>query len=324
MTDQQANPETDCGLRVALGVGAVVGGVLLGSAVWTRWQTRRAERRHPPAGRFVDVAGGRLHYLEAGDGPPVVLIHGNSVQASDFEASGLFTLLAQRHRVIAFDRPGFGYSDRPAGRVWTPAAQADLLHQALAELGVERAVVVGHSYGATIAAAMALSYPETVRALVLLSGYYFPTPRVDALTSALAKTPLLGGLLRHTLLPVTGRLTLPLAAKRMFAPRAVAPKFEAFVPRAMMTRPVTVGGMTGDGSLMIPGAASLARSYKRITQPVTIVTGDGDHVVSAERHSHKLHKQIPHSELRVVPHAGHMVHYAAARKISAWVEALSD
>ena len=80
-----------------------------------------------------------LAYDETGSGaPPLLLIHGNGTQIEDFETSGLIDLAADTHRVIVFDRPGFGHSSRPRGTVWTPSAQAHLLHEALAQLGIER------------------------------------------------------------------------------------------------------------------------------------------------------------------------------------------
>ena len=126
------------------------------TAVWVEVQARRAEREHPPTGRFVDIDGVHLHYVERGAGSPVVLIHGNTVSLADFEASGLIARLARMHRVIAFDRPGFGHSSRPRDRLWTPSTQAELLRAALAQLGVERPIVVGHSLGTLVALAMAL------------------------------------------------------------------------------------------------------------------------------------------------------------------------
>ena len=141
------------------------------------YRARKAEREHPPTGRFVTVDGVRLHYIEKGEGPPVVLLHGNVVTAEDFRTSGVLELLARRHRVIAFDRPGFGYSDRPHGSAWSARAQADLLRDALVVLGIKRPVVLGHSWGAAVALALALNHPDDVRGLVLLSGYYYPTLR---------------------------------------------------------------------------------------------------------------------------------------------------
>jgi hypothetical protein len=90
--------------RVELLTGAVLAACAT-TAVWVEVQARRAEREHAPAGQFVDVDGARLHYVERGEGPPVVLIHGNAVSPSYFKASGLIDTLAIDHRMIAIDRP---------------------------------------------------------------------------------------------------------------------------------------------------------------------------------------------------------------------------
>src|ERR1700751_439157 len=121
-------------------------------ALWNAYRARKAEREHPPRGRFVTVDGVRLHYLERGGGRPVVFLHGNVVTAEDFELSGLLDLAAERQcHVVAFDRPGFGYSHRPRGAMWPPARQADLLRQAFARLGIERPIIVGRSWGTLVA-----------------------------------------------------------------------------------------------------------------------------------------------------------------------------
>src|SRR4051812_40267633 len=104
---------------------ALIGGALLGAGLAAAWlavrqKTAAAERSHPPEGKFIEVDGVRLHYLERGSGPALVLLHGNGVMAQDFQLSGLIDKLAQTHYVIAFDRPGFGYSDRPSSTDWTP------------------------------------------------------------------------------------------------------------------------------------------------------------------------------------------------------------
>ena len=100
----------------------------------------------------------RLNHIETGDGPPVVLLHGNTVTLTDFDASGLIGRLAKNHRVIAFDRPGFGHSNRPRDRLWTPMAQAVLFQAALDRLGVEQSVLVGHSMGTLTVMASACAF----------------------------------------------------------------------------------------------------------------------------------------------------------------------
>ena len=164
-------------LPALLALGAVAAAVIAALAV--RSQARRAERENPPTGQFIEVDGVRLHYMDRGRGEPVVLLHGNGSMAQDFDLSGVLDIAAGRYRVIAFDRPGYGHSARPRDRLWTPDAQAKVLHEALVRLGVERPIVVGHSWGTLVALALSLRYPEDVKSLVLLSGYYFPTLRLD-------------------------------------------------------------------------------------------------------------------------------------------------
>ena len=161
-------------------ISATIVLVLAATAVLVYALALQAETRNPPIGKWVDVEGVRLHYLEKGFGEPLVLLHGNGTMIADWVLSGLAPVLAQRFRVIAIDRPGFGYTSRPRGRLWTPSAQADLVRKILGRLGVERPIVIGHSWGTMVSLALALDHPHDVRGLVLLSGYYFPTGRADA------------------------------------------------------------------------------------------------------------------------------------------------
>lgn len=119
---------------------AVSIGALIVSALVNQSRARKAERDNPPIGNFVAIDGVRLHYIERGSGEPLVLLHGNGSMIQDFESSGLVDAAAPNFRVIVFDRPGFGHSDRPRNVVWTPDAQAELIKRALEELGVTNAI----------------------------------------------------------------------------------------------------------------------------------------------------------------------------------------
>ena len=277
-------------------------------------RARKAESEHPPKGQFVTVDGVRLHYLEKGEGPPVVLLHGNLVTAEDFGTSGVLALLAKRHRVIAFDRPGFGYSDRPHGSAWSARAQADLLRDALITLGINRPVVLGHSWGAAVALALALNHPTAARGLVLLSGYYYPTFRTDVLLSSPPAIPLLGDLLRYSISPLLARLMQPLLLKGMFAPLPVPARFAKGSTSEMSVRPGQIRAESQDGVAMIPGAFAMRHRYQELTMPVVIMAGTKDRVVSAEQPA-RLHAQIPHSVLWMVPDVGHMLHYAVPEEV---------
>ncbi len=156
------------------------GAALAGAALYARHSTRLAEKNHPPEGNFITVNGVRLHYTDSGGmGTALVLLHGNGMTSADWRRSGVSGKAERKYRVIAFDRPGFGYSERPRGRPWTPEAQADIIQAALEQMGVARPIVVGHSWGALVAAAFAIRRPDALRGAVLVSGYYFPTFRME-------------------------------------------------------------------------------------------------------------------------------------------------
>ncbi|PWC34547.1 alpha/beta hydrolase [Azospirillum sp. TSO35-2] len=294
-----------------------------GLAVANTLAARRAERRYPPQGRFVTVDGVRLHYLEAGSGPAVVLLHGNVSTADDFVASGLFDRLARTHRVVAFDRPGMGHSERPRGPDWTPAEQADLLRHAFAALEIERPVVVGHSYATLVALALALDHPESVSGLVLLAGYYFPTKRLDALFVAPTVVPVLGDVLRYTLSPPLAKASMPMLLKTLFSPCPVPDDLTETFPAALTTRPGQLLANAQDGVTMVPATEAMQSRYADLTLPVAIIAGDGDRIVEQEDQSPRLHRVIPHSTLHRVAQAGHMVHHAAPDLVVRAIDAMS-
>jgi pimeloyl-ACP methyl ester carboxylesterase len=299
------------GLQTAALIGAAG---LIASLLYVQSQRRQAERDHPPAGNFIDVDGVRLHYVERGQGQPLVLLHGNGVFSADFDLSGLIDSAARTHRVIAFDRPGFGYSDRPALNEWTPEAQALLLYKALHQLQVERPIVVGHSWGTLVALAMALDYPKYIRAITLVSGYYYPSARPDSPLMAVSAIPGLGQLLRNTIVPVIGRLMWAGVVKQMFAPKPVPERFQE-LPKWLALRPSQIGAGASESGMMIPAAARLSERYGELTMPVAIIAGENDRICDVDHNARRLHETIQHSELIIEPGVGHMAHYAEPERI---------
>lgn len=284
---------------------------------------RRAEQRHPPRGKFVEVDGVRLHYFEAGEGAPVVLIHGNGVTAEDYVASGLFDRLAENHRVIAFDRPGFGYSKRPRSRIWTASAQATLLAGALDQLGVGRASVVAHSWGTLVALRLALLRPDLVAGLGLMSGYYWPTPRLDVPMLSGPAIPGFGDVLRYTLSPPIGWLMAPLVFRQIFSPAKVTDTFKAGFSTSMALRPSQIRASAADTALMPLEAMKLSKHYGELACPVVLIAGDGDKIASYKHQSVKLAEELG-CKLHTIEGAGHMVHHLAPDKVAAVLEALAN
>jgi pimeloyl-ACP methyl ester carboxylesterase len=303
-------------------IGAAAAGLgLAASFFYVRAKTKQAEAENPPQGRFVTADGVRLHYIERGEGPTLVLLHGNGVFADDFDHSGLLDRAAQNYRVIAFDRPGFGYSERPRSKVWTPQAQARLLRHALQELGVDSAIVLGHSWGTLVALSMALDAPDFVRGLVLLSGYYYPSLRADVLTSGPA-VPVVGDLMRYTISPIVGRMMWRPIAKRAFAPMDVDVRFRA-LPVWMMLRPSQLRASAAETAMMVPSAMALAKRYPELKVPAVIMSGTQDLIADFSHNSERLSERIPDGELQLQPGVGHMTHYAHPEQVVAAIDSIA-
>ena len=232
----------------------------------------------------------------------------------DFESSGLIDLAVKNYRVVVFDRPGFGHSDRPRNVVWTPDAQAGLIKQALSELGISNAIVLGHSWGASVAVALALKYPGLVRALVLASGYYYPTVRPDVVAMGTPALPLIGDFLSHTVSPLISRAIWPLMTTKIFGPRSVPGKFKAF-PKEMALRPSQIRASAAESALMIPDAAKLRNQYADLKMPVVIIAGEQDRLIDIDTQSARLHSDVVQSRFHRIPGNGHMIQQTATDQV---------
>jgi pimeloyl-ACP methyl ester carboxylesterase len=292
--------------RKPLAVAACVAAAGAAAALLNRWLARRAERRNPPIGQFITVQGVRLHYVDRGSGTPLVLLHGNGSMIEDYKSSGLLDAAATKYRVIAFDRPGFGHSDRPRSTVWTPQVQADLIAAALIQIGISKPMVLGHSWGTMVAVALALQHPREVQALILASGYYFPSVRADVIMFAPAAAPVIGDVLSYTVSPLLSRLIWPLLLRKLFGPRSIPDKFAGF-PKEMAVRPWQLRAAAAESALMVPAARTLQNRYQQLNMPVIIVAGADDRFVESDQ-SLKLHSwQCPK------PDPGHRTHGASER-----------
>jgi pimeloyl-ACP methyl ester carboxylesterase len=303
--------------------GAIAAGLgLAASFFYVRAKTKQAEAENPPRGRVITVDGVKLHYVERGTGPALVLIHGNGVSGDDFERSGLLDQAAEHYRVIVFDRPGFGYSERPRSRLWTPQAQARLLHHALQEIGIDSAIVVGHSWGTLVALSMALDVPDFVRGLVLLSGYYYASMRPDVPLLAGPAIPGLGDVMRYTVSPLVGRMLWRPLAKGMFSPLPVDARFRA-QPAWMMLRPKQLRASAADTAMMIPGAAALSKRYLELRVPAIVIAGTKDKIADFGHNAERLSERLPDAELRLQPGVGHMVHWAHPDQVVEAIDAIA-
>ena len=302
-----------------IGILASAAATIAAMTAYNVYRARKAEREHPPAGQFVTVDGVRLHYIERGEGPPVVLLHGNVVTAEDFDTSGVLDLIAKRHRVIAFDRPGFGYSDRPHGSAWSAGTQAELIRDAFAVLGINRPIVLGHSWGAAVALALGLNHPDAVKGLFCCRATTIRPSAPTCCSRRRQRSPSSEICCAFQSLPLIGRAMLPLLLKGMFAPLPVPARFTKSFPRGMSVRPGQIRAQSQDGVAMIPVALAMRHRYQELSMPIVIMAGTKDRVVK-DGQAVRLHEEIPHSVLRLIPGVGHMVHYAVPDEVARAIE----
>ena len=290
-------------------IAAATGAALAASALFNRHATVDAEQKYPPVGKFIDVDGVSVHYLDRGKGSPIVMLHGSGSLIQDFVVSRLVDALAEHHRVIVLDRPGYGYSARPRDRDWTPEAQAALFVRACDLIGIVRPLVVGHSWGTLPALAWALEHPSQVRALVLMSGYYFGTPRPDVLPTKLLGSNFIGDVLTATIAPLQTRLTGPLGLKMIFSPETIPDIFMNTMPFGLMLRPAQLHATAADSGQMPSSAARLSKRYTELSLPVAILWDDEDKLVGQEGQSARLALELPDALAHPLPGSSHMLHH---------------
>ena len=254
-------------------------------------------------GQFVSINGLRLHYVSKGAGKPIVFIHGNPGSHHDFSGR-LIGELTESHRVFVFDRPGHGYSGRYR-RGATVETQAALLHEAMSRLGIEKPLVVGHSWGGSLALALALQYESDFSGLVLLAPAAYPSKSSEWWT-VLPPIPVLGNFLLKVFAPLIGRSIVKASLKEAYHPQPVPPDYLEQAT-ALWTRPAQVMACARDDRSLNASLEQMSSRYSSMRLPVVIVTGDSDLLVKPEDHAKRLHQTIKGSRLISVEHTGHQL-----------------
>jgi pimeloyl-ACP methyl ester carboxylesterase len=297
--------------------------ILAARAVITFIGTRLIERAHPPRGRFVDVGGLRQHVAELGAdaGLLIVLVHGAGCNLEDMRLA-LGERLAARHRVILVDRAGLGWSERKGRRGSSPAYQAAILRDVLDRLGIERAAIVGHSWGGALATTFALDYPERVAGLVLLAPPLCPFPRSMTWLYALFATPIFGWLYARTLALPLGAPFIGIGLGSAFLPQLPSRRYVKRTAALLLLRPATFLANARDVADLRAFQANEASRYATLAVPTVIMTGDRDMVVAPRRHALAFAATAPRAKLVVLPGIGHMLHHVAAERVVDEIEAL--
>jgi pimeloyl-ACP methyl ester carboxylesterase len=298
--------------RIALLVLAALALVV----VVLNWTYGRLPGEPTPHGSFIAVGGLRIHYLERpGTGTPVVLIHGLPGTAEDFNK---VTPLLAGHRTIAFDRPGFGYSGDGYLKFDRQIATLDSL---LRVLHVRRPILVGHSYGGTLALAFAERHPHELRGLVLvdaaaagqhLGGYdEFQAHLVKAL-----QLPVIHQIANATFAQLLTTASVKQGDEQAFHPHAVDAAHERRLLEINSTRG-NLEAFAGEQLAANDVIDGVDRHLATIDVPAIVIQGAEDQLVEPV-HGRRLAATLPDARLEVVS-GGHMAPYTHPRAVAAAV-----
>ncbi|MEP5155297.1 alpha/beta hydrolase [Planktotalea sp.] len=264
----------------------------------------QSETDYPPEGQIVNVNGHSVHAVVRGTGPDLVLIHGASGSTRDMTFS-LAGQLEKEFRVIVVDRPGFGYTPRLHKNGETLAEQAALLSAAVGELGAEKPIVMGHSFGGAVALAWAVHHPENVSALVLLASPSNPwTTPVDPLYRVTSST--LGATFIVPLITAwVPNSYIANALESVFTPQAAPTGYSEHFGPGMTLRRHSMIANARQRIHLLPDIKALIPHYGDINVPTEILHGDVDTIVGLSIHSDLLVDQIPDAQLTVLEGIGH-------------------
>jgi pimeloyl-ACP methyl ester carboxylesterase len=303
---------------VALGAALALLLALLALLAYAALAARRMEAQVPPQGRFIEVEGTRLHYVDRGQGPVIVLVHGLSGQLGNF-TYGLLDHLAERHRVIALDRPGSGYSTTGNGQQPDLAAQARIVAAFIRQLELERPMLVGHSLGGALSLVLVQDHPQSIGALALIAPLAFDDVRATPLVRMVLRSSIgVRRALVWTFAVPLGQLGSAANLKAIFAPEPAPVDFGVRGGGLLALRPENVVAASVDIVTAIRELAVRSAHYPALAMPVAILFGRGDRVLSPRRHGERLAQAIPGASLTLID-GGHMLPVTRPEAVAEWL-----
>jgi pimeloyl-ACP methyl ester carboxylesterase len=271
-----------------------IGGVAAAAALLRRGGIKEDLDWHEleKPGRVMDIDAYGVHYVDQGDGPALLLIHGFGGQT--FQYRHQIPYFARTHRVIAVDLKGFGYSERDANAGLSHSDQVAMLRELLERLGVRRATVVGHSMGGAVAQRLAATHPDLVEALVLAAAMPADRRFRDRTMPSFLLRPFLPRLASF-------------AASRLLAAGFYDASNLTDEIREEYIRPARLkGSMDGLMRMMRDGREDGPVDLARIAAPVLLLYGAHDRVAPLSL-AQEIRQRIPHARLTVIERAAHLL-----------------
>lgn len=248
-----------------------------------------------------------------------MLIHGASGSTRDMTFE-LVRHLEDRYRVLIFDRPGLGYTDRINRSGATIVQQADLLSKAAAQLGVSKPIVAGQSYGGAVALAWAVQFPDRISALVPIAAVSSTWKKPLDLYYRTVSHRWLGPVAIPLLTAFVSNAYVDKVMATVFEPQPEPEGYGKYFGPGLTLRRKTLRANALQRANLLNEIHALFPRYKDITVPTEIVHGDEDRTVPAWNHSERLVTRIPAARLTLLPGIGHMPQHVAPRDCAAAID----
>jgi pimeloyl-ACP methyl ester carboxylesterase len=295
--------EMDAILAIVALVAVLVGTLVAYAAI----TARRVEQAIPPQGSFIEINGCTINYLDVGSGPSIILIHGLAGQILNFNY-GLVDRLADEFRVIVLNRPGSGYSTRPAyDKPARLRAQGDLVAKFIATLGLDRPLLVGHSLGGGLSLAVALDHPESVGGLALLAPLTHPMSAPPGpFRDFEIRSKFLRTLVAWTLATPMTNFKRDAVLSVLFGPDPVPEDFATRGGGLLALRPKSFCTTSVDLLASNADLPSMVERYPSMRPPVSILYGTGDQILDYRAHGVAMKEAVPSLNLELIA-GGHML-----------------
>lgn len=295
----------------------------VGLIVATRSIAARAERLVPASGKFVDIEGNRIHYVESGEGSPIVFLHGLGGQLHQFRHP-LFGRMGPGCRLIALDRPGSGYSTRARGATGRLPEQADLVRRFIETLGLERPLVVGHSLGGAVALTLAVEHPDAISGLALLAPLTHQEPDLSEKSGSLyIVSPLRRWIMANTLAVPTSLRYAKQTLDFVFGPQATPNDYMVEGGGWCGLRPGHFHATSTDLVAIERDLGRIEQRYGEIAIPAGILFGTADRVLAIDVHGRPMAKKVASLDFEAVDGLGHMLQFVDAERVAAFIERIA-